>query len=186
MMPMMPMMPMAAQNKNSLPFRGGSGWGMSTRARSAWQGPAPEQTPTPIHQQTAFPREGGDPDWAPAFAGEQGSARGRTGKRARENREAGALEQESGSRPAQERASMSDRTTASHAPKDTGVVQTPRPPLADLPINCPTRQEKRTIARCRSANPSPRHRPHTPTPPRKCFPASALPILPHRSINANR
>jgi hypothetical protein len=22
-----------------------------------------------------FPREGGDPDWAPAFAGEQGSAR---------------------------------------------------------------------------------------------------------------
>ena len=27
---------------------------------------------------------------------------------------------------------MSDRTTASHAPKDTGVVQTPRPPLAEV------------------------------------------------------
>ena len=94
------MMPMAAQDENSLPFRGGSGWGMSTHARSAWQGPAPEQTPTPIRQQTAFPREGGDPDWAPAFAGEQGSARGRTIKRARENKEAGVVRRKN-ARPCQ-------------------------------------------------------------------------------------
>ncbi len=134
---------------------------MSTRARSAWQSPSRlKRAAIPIRQQDVFPREGGDPDWAPAFAGEQGSA----------------------SRPAQDRASLSDQVTA---PCPEGQAP-PRPPLADELIGCPTRPEKRTIAGCPSANSSPRHRPHTPTPPprRKCFPASTLPILPHRSINA--
>jgi hypothetical protein len=71
-------------------------------------------------------------------------------------------------------------------PKDRGAVLTPRPPHAKMQINCPTRQEKRTVAGCQRTPLSPRHRPHTPTPPprRKCFPASILPILLHCSINA--
>ncbi len=53
-------------------------------------------------------------------------------------------------------------------------------------IACPTRPEKRTVTRCPRPPSSPRHRPHTSTPPphRKCFPASTLPILPCCSINA--
>ncbi len=89
-MAMKAMMAMAAHDENSLPFREGSGWGMSTRARSAWQSPSRLKRATiPTSQQDVFPREGGDPDWAPAFAGEQGSA----------------------SRPAQDSASLSDRIT---------------------------------------------------------------------------
>ncbi len=55
-------------------------------------------------------------------------------------------------------------------------------------IGCPTSPEKRTVTRCPRPPPSPRHRPHTPTPPprRNCFPASTLPILPCCSINAKR
>jgi hypothetical protein len=125
---------------------------MSTRARSAWQGPY-----SPSRRLSQSPSQ-------PCFAVEQGSA----------------------SRPAKDRASLSDRITASHAPMDRRIGETLPPPLAGELINCPTRLEKRTIAGCPSANPSPRHRPHTPTPPprRKCFPASTLPILPCCSINA--
>jgi hypothetical protein len=122
----------------------------------------PPKNGHPNPEQSVFPREGGGPDWTPAFAGEQGS----------------------GGRPAQERASLSDRTTTSHASKNRGA-QTPRPPHAKMLINCPTRHEKRTVAGCQRTPLQPRHRPHTPTPPprRKCFPASILPILPHCSIN---
>ncbi len=137
---------------------------MSTRARSAWQSPSRLKRATiPIRQQDVFPREGGDPDWAPAFAGEQ----------------------ESASRPAKDRASLSDRITASTA-KDWGSVQPPPPPPVAALIGCPTHPEKRTVAGCPSANPSPRHRSHPPTPPprQESFPASTLPILPCCSINA--
>ncbi len=81
--------------------------------------------------------------------------------------------------------SLSDRKTASHADGQTKRAGTTTPPLAGELIGCPTRPEKRTVTRCPRPPPSPRHRPHTPTPPprRKCFPASTLPILPHRSIN---
>ena len=80
----------------------------------------------PIRQQDVFPREGGDPDWAPAFAGEQGS----------------------GSRSAQDRASLSDPTTTPDAPKNGEIAQTPRPPLTDVLIRCPTRASERTLSGC--------------------------------------
>ncbi len=53
-------------------------------------------------------------------------------------------------------------------------------------IGCPTHPEKRTVTECPRPPPSPRHRPHTATPPprQESFPASTLPILPQRSINA--
>jgi len=54
---------------------------------------SPQTSSYLIRQQDVFPREGGDPDWAPAFAGGQGS----------------------GSRPAKERARLSDPTTTSDA-----------------------------------------------------------------------
>ncbi|RMB37301.1 hypothetical protein C8J47_0889 [Sphingomonas sp. PP-F2F-G114-C0414] len=75
-----------------------------------------------------------------------------------------------------------------YVPKDRGGVQPPPPPPAGELIGCPTRPEKRTVTRCPRPPPSPRHRPHTPTPPprRKCFTASTLPILPCCSINAKR
>ena len=59
-MAMMPMMPMAAHDENSLPFRGGSGWGMSTRARSAWQGPySPSRRLSQSTSKTCFPAKAG-------------------------------------------------------------------------------------------------------------------------------
>ncbi|RMB54006.1 hypothetical protein C8J44_1620 [Sphingomonas sp. PP-CE-3A-406] len=59
-MAMMAMMAMMAHDENSLPFRGGSGWGMSTRARSAWQGPFnPGRQPSQSASKTCFPAKAG-------------------------------------------------------------------------------------------------------------------------------
>jgi len=136
-------MPMAAHDENSLPFRGGSGWGMSTRARSTWHCPSHlKRAGIPIRQQELFPREGGDPDWAPAFAGEQGS----------------------GSRPAQDPAPLSDPTTTPYAPKDGEIAQTPRPPLADTLIRCPTHASERTLSGCPTPPLSRMHHPRPKTP----------------------
>ena len=111
---------------NSLPFRGGSGWGMSTRARSAWQSPSRlKRTAIPIRQQDVFPREGGDPDWAPAFAGEQGSA----------------------SRPAEERAAPvrpNNRPMSQRTEERAGTTTA----TTGEPIGCPTHRDKRTVTGC--------------------------------------
>jgi hypothetical protein len=151
------------ERHNSLPFRGGSGWG------SAPSGAQRGKAPPPNERQPQFPSKA----CSPAKAGAQ------TGLRlSRENKEA---EQAC----AGTRVPVRPDNRLPH-PKDRRGVQTPRPPHAKLLINCPTRHEKRTVAGCQRTPLSPRHRPHTPTSPprRKCFPASILPILPHCSINA--
>ncbi len=131
---MVAMMPMAAHNENSLPFRGGSGWGMSTRARSAWQGPySPSRQPSQLASKTCFPAKAGTQTGLPP---------------SRENKEAGAQEQRNGSQPAQDRASLSDPTTTSDAPKDGEIAQTPQPPTTDVLIRCPTRASERTLSGC--------------------------------------
>ena len=100
---MMAMMPMAAHDQYSLPFRGGSGWGMSTRARPVWRGPySPSRRhPSPPARRVSPRRRG------PRLGSR---LRGRTRKRARK--------QGRGSRPAKERARLSDPTTSPDAPKN--------------------------------------------------------------------
>ena len=142
MKPMMPMMPMTAPDENSLPFRGGSGWGMSTRARSAWQGQhIPSRRRSQSASKTCFPAKAGTQTGLPP---------------SRENKET-AVSLRRIARPYQIR-------QPPPTPQRTEKSQTPRPALADTLIRCPTRASERTLSGCPTPPLSRMHHPRPRTP----------------------